>query len=80
VREPWSCDLPMLLPPGRVATNDGGATWWRAQGGGLAFPLIDLPEGVIRATDLERCAAIWSNGSLRLLAAHTVWGPLHHVG
>ncbi len=79
VREPWLAELPLLLPPGRVAVNAAGATWWRARGSELAIPLIDLPDGLIRATDLERAAAIWSNGSLRLLAAHTAWGHFQHV-
>ncbi|MBY0285321.1 MAG: SWIM zinc finger domain-containing protein [Sphingomonas sp.] len=79
-REPWLSDLPVVLPSGRIAVDDGAQGWWRAAASDLAFPVTDLPEGLIRATDLEHAAAIWSNGSLRLLAAQTRWGPVHCVG
>jgi hypothetical protein len=79
-REPWLSDLPVMLPMGRIAVDDGAQAWWRAAASDLAFPVTDLPDGLIRATDLERAAAIWSNGSLRLLAAQTGWGIVHCVG
>jgi len=78
--EPWLSDLPLLLPPGRIALDDAAQPWWRADADALAFPVADLPEGVIRATDLARAAALWSNGRLRLLAAQTGWGTVHSVG
>ncbi|MBX9858318.1 MAG: SWIM zinc finger domain-containing protein [Sphingomonas sp.] len=79
-REPWLSDLPIVLPTGRIAVDDGAQTWWCAAAGDLAFPVTDLPDGLIRATDLEHTAAIWSNDHLRLLAAQTRWGTVHCVG
>jgi SWIM zinc finger len=79
-REPWLSDLPVVLPTGRIAVDEGAQAWWRAAASDLAFPVTDLPDGLIRATDLERAAAIWSNGSVRLLAAQTGWGMVHCVG
>jgi len=78
--EPWLAELPVMLPNGRIAIDDSAQGWWRAAESDLAFPVTDLPEGLIRATDLECAAALWSNGRLRLLAAQTHWGVVHCVG
>src|SRR5262249_14228874 len=28
--EPWTIDIPVLLPPGRIALDDAGHPWWRS--------------------------------------------------
>jgi len=78
-REPWLSDLPVLLPEGRIAMDDSAQAWWRGAASDLALPVSDLPDGLIRATDLDRAAAVWSNGRLRLLTAQTGWGTVNCV-
>lgn len=72
--EPWTLDVPVLLPSGRIAADAAGRSWWRSGDGETALPLAGLPSGLVRGTDLERTAAIWSGAGLRLLAARTPWG------
>ncbi|WP_025292008.1 SWIM zinc finger family protein [Sphingomonas sanxanigenens] len=72
--EPWALDIPVLLPAGRVAADTGGRAWWRSADGATVLPLAETPTGLVRGTDLERTAAIWSGAGLRLLTARTPWG------
>jgi len=75
--EPWQVELPVLLPAGRIAHDASGQPWWRAAAGrGHALRVADLPEGVVRATDLDCCAALWSMNGCSLLAAQTRWGRM----
>jgi hypothetical protein len=74
--EPWTIDVPILLPGGRVAVDGAGQAWWRAAEGETVLPVAGATEGLIRGTDLTRAAAIWSGGRLEILAAQTPWGRL----
>jgi len=74
--EPWTIDVPILLPGGRVAVDATGRAWWRAAEGDTVLPVAGATEGLIRGTDLTRAAAIWSSGRLEILAAQTPWGRL----
>lgn len=81
--EPWILDIPVLLPPGRIANDPGGASWWRPLTGpassfpsDFALPLARKSEGLICGATIERAAALWSMGRLDILCAHTAWGRL----
>lgn len=74
--EPWTLEHPVLLGAGRIALDAAGQSWWRGDGDGAAHPVAGIGEGLIRATDLTRSAAIWSGGRLGLLAAQTPWGRI----
>lgn len=74
--EPWTIDVPVLLPGGRVAIDSTGRAWWRATEGDVVLPVAGEAEGLIRGTDLTRAAAIWSGGRLEILAAQTPWGRI----
>jgi len=81
--EPWILDIPVLLPPGRLASDPSGASWWRplreaesTSQADIALPLVSRGKGLIRGTTLERAAALWSMGRLDILAAQTAWGRL----
>ncbi|HJQ56884.1 MAG TPA: SWIM zinc finger family protein, partial [Vineibacter sp.] len=73
---PWTQDLPILLPRGRLASDAKGHAWWRANDGAAALPLANAPSGVARGADLEAAVAIWTGTRARLLAAQTSWGRI----
>ena len=74
--EPWTIDIPVLLPAGRIALDDAGHPWWRSADGANTLPIADSAEGLLRGTDLKRTAAIWSGNRLTILAAQTAWGRI----
>lgn len=74
--EPWVLETPVLLGGGRIAVDSAGQPWWRGGADGAALPVAGIGEGLIRATDLTRSAAIWSGGRLGLLAVQTPWGRI----
>lgn len=80
LEEPWATDLPILLPAGRILMAAAGQGWWRARGQDVTMPVVGLNHGLVRATDLQQTAAVWSNAGLGLLAAHTPWGRIDCVG
>ncbi len=78
--EPWLVEAPLLLPPGRIVMEANGSTWWKSKAGDDILPVEDIAEGPARAADLDRAAAIWSAGGLRMLAAQSAWGRIGCVG
>ncbi|MBR0847325.1 SWIM zinc finger family protein [Bradyrhizobium diazoefficiens] len=74
--EPWTIDIPLLLPQGRLARDEAGGSWWRSLDGTSALPVADTPEGLLCGTDLSLTAAIWSGNRLTILAAQTPWGRI----
>ena len=76
--EPWAIDLPLLLPPGRIARDDVGHAWWRSADGTATLPVATEVNGLLCGTDLTRTAAIWSGNRLAILAAQTPWGRIGH--
>lgn len=74
--EPWTIDIPLLLPRGRVARDDAGSSWWRAADGTATLPVAGNAEGLLAGTELIRTAAIWSGNRLTILAAQTPWGRI----
>ncbi len=71
---PWAHLAPLLLPPGRIATERSGAAWWRR--GDTVLPLDGLPPAVALGSDLRAACGLWSGGRLTLLAAQSDWGRL----
>ncbi|PDT85147.1 hypothetical protein CO669_31675 [Bradyrhizobium sp. Y36] len=74
--EPWTIDIPLLLPQGRLARDDAGQTWWRSADGLTTLPLASEVDGLLCGTELTRTAAIWSGNRLAILAAQTPWGRI----
>lgn len=74
--EPWALDVPMLLPPGRLALDASGAGWWQSADAAVTLPLAEEPTRLALGTDLLGAAALWSGNRLRLLAAQTAWGRI----
>jgi hypothetical protein len=74
--EPWTLDVPVLLPAGRIARDDAGHAWWRSADGATTLPLAGDAEGLLCGTDLTRTAAIWSGNRLTILAALSSWGRI----
>ena len=73
---PWALEVPVLLPPGRLASDTAGKYWWRAEEDGISLPIAgDVPRALL-GTSLAASAALWSNSRLTLLAASTPWGRL----
>jgi hypothetical protein len=74
--EPWTIEVPVLLPAGRIARDDAGHAWWRSADGATILPLAEDAEGLRCGTDLTRSAAIWSGNRLTILAAQSSWGRI----
>ncbi|MGY3561958.1 hypothetical protein ACVWZ4_006514 [Bradyrhizobium sp. USDA 4472] len=74
--EPWTIEIPLLLPQGRIARDDAGGAWWRAADGAAALPVAGKAEGLLSGTELTRTAAIWSGNRLTILAAQSSWGRI----
>jgi hypothetical protein len=70
--EPWTIEIPLLLPPGRIALDDAGHRWWRSADGANTLPVAGDTAGLLCGTDLARTAAIWSGNRLMILAAQTM--------
>jgi hypothetical protein len=78
--EPWTLDVPVLLPAGRIALDGAGHAWWRSADGETILPLAGETGGVQRGTDLMQAAALWSGGRLAILSAQTPWGRVGGIG
>lgn len=74
--EPWTIDIPLLLPYGRIARDDAGNAWWQSGDGTTMLPVASNAEGPLCGTDLTCTAAIWSGSRLTILAAQTPWGRI----
>jgi hypothetical protein len=74
--EPWTLDIPVLLPAGRIARDETGRAWWRSTDGVTILPLVGDAEGLLCGTDLTQTAAIWSGNRLTILAAQSAWGRI----
>jgi hypothetical protein len=74
--EPWTIEIPVLLPAGRIARDDAGHPWWRSADAASTLPVAGSAEGLLCGTDLKRTAAIWSGSRLTILAAQTSWGRI----
>jgi hypothetical protein len=74
--EPWTLEVPVLLPAGRVVLDGAGHRWWRSTDDATTLPIAGDADGLLRGTDLLRTAAIWSGNRLAILAAQTNWGRI----
>ncbi|RJF87577.1 SWIM zinc finger family protein [Oleomonas cavernae] len=74
--EPWTLEVPLLLPAGRIALDSAGHAWWRSADGSTILPVAGDTEGLWRGTDLMQAAAIWSGSRLTFLAAQSRWGRI----
>jgi hypothetical protein len=78
--EPWTLEIPVLLPAGRIALDEAGLGWWRSSDGATSLPVAGNAEGLLSGSDLMRTAALWSGNRLAILAAQTRWGRVNgHV-
>ena len=76
IAAPWTLDMPLLLPSGRIVQDEAGSHWWRSAGGDTVLPVATELEGLIRGTDLTGMAAVWSGSRLHILAAQSAWGRI----
>jgi SWIM zinc finger len=74
--EPWTLEVPVLLPAGRIALDGTGHAWWRTADGATTLLVAGSAEGLLRGADLMRTAAIWSGNRLAILAAQSSWGRI----
>lgn len=74
--EPWTIEIPLLLPQGRIARDEAGGSWWQSADGSAALPVANTADGLLCGTDLTRAAATWSGNRLTILAAQTPWGRI----
>lgn len=74
--EPWTLDIPLLLPEGRIAKDEAGHSWWRSGDENLVLPLAGDAPALLHGTTLSRTAALWSGNRLAILAARTPWGRI----
>jgi SWIM zinc finger len=77
---PWTLEIPVLLPAGRIARDNTGRARWRSVDGATTLPVAGSAEGLLSGTDLARTAAIWSGNRLTILAAQTSWGRIDGHG
>ncbi|MBV1830393.1 SWIM zinc finger family protein [Komagataeibacter sp. AV436] len=75
---PWSLEVPLMLPAGRIMHDEAKHLWWRADDGSLTLPLAGDVPPVWLGTDLTRATGLWAHGRLTLLAARSAWGRLYH--
>jgi hypothetical protein len=78
--EPWALEIPVLLPQGRIARDEGGQAWWCSADAAVMLPVAGETQGLIGGTDLTRAAALWSGGRLTILAAQSRWGRIDGNG
>ena len=78
--EPWTLEIPVLLPAGRIARDNAGRSWWRSADGATILQAAGSAEGLLSGADLARTAAIWSGNRLTILAAQTSWGRIDGHG
>jgi hypothetical protein len=71
---PWSSDVPLLLPRGRLAQS-GAQTWWQSEDESLCLPIMDKPQKSILGLELHTAAAVWDGMALKLLSGRSQWGP-----
>ena len=75
--EPWTTDIPLLLPQGRIARDDSGQSLVASQPTATtALPIAGTAQGLLGGTELDRTAAIWSGNRLTILAAQSPWGRI----
>jgi hypothetical protein len=72
---PWRIEAPLLLPPGRVATEPSGRAWWRASDG-APLQLRAQPPVFALGASMESAAALWDGARLSLIAAQSNWGRI----
>jgi len=76
IAAPWTLDIPLLLPSGRIVLDEAGSHWWRSAGDDTVLPIATVTQGLIRGTDLTGLAAVWSGCRLQVLAAQSAWGRI----
>lgn len=72
---PWTSEVPMLLPRGRIA-RVGSACWWESQDCDLALPISGKPAQHIASVPTQQSVALWDGNNLTLLSAQSAWGSL----
>ena len=72
---PWTSEVPLLLPRGRIAKM-GLAYWWESQNHALALPIAGKPAEHIASVPTHQTVALWDGMNLTLLSAQSDWGRL----
>jgi hypothetical protein len=73
---PWSLEVPLLLPAGRIGSNANGRGWWCGGAGESALPLAEAPPLLALGASVEAAAGVWNGKRLSLIAARSDWGRL----
>lgn len=74
---PWTSEVPMLLPGGRVV-EAGRGYWWESQERSLALPIAGTPARHIASIAMHSAVALWDGIHLTLLVAQSDWGRLSY--
>lgn len=74
---PWVCQVPVLLPSGRIAQS-GSNYWWQSEDGSAALPIGGPPKKHIASVATQRTVALWDGRALTLLSAQSDWGGLSY--
>jgi hypothetical protein len=75
---PWALEMPLLLPPGRIAADAQNRFWW--QGDDLVLPLEEAAPLAAQGAVFSGAAGIWNGARLALLAGQSIWGRLGFDG
>ena len=74
---PWTGEVPMLLPSGRIA-RAGAVYWWQARDRSVALPIAGKPAKHIASIAMHQTVALWDGMKLTLLSAESDWGKLSY--
>jgi hypothetical protein len=75
---PWRLEAPILLPPGRIAEDEAGRSWWLAQTVGV--PLDGKAPVSALGAAFDGAAGVWTGARLHLLAGRGSLGRLAFDG
>ncbi|MEZ6073682.1 MAG: SWIM zinc finger family protein [Pirellulales bacterium] len=75
---PWTSEVPLLLPSGRLAKL-GAVYWWQSQDGSLQLPIAGRPAEHIASMPMHQAVGVWNGMNLTLLSARSDWGRLSYA-
>ncbi len=74
---PWTSEVPVLLPSGRIA-QAGSGYWWEPQDRSFALPIAGTPAKHVASIATHQTVALWDGMNLTLLLAQSDWGRVSY--